>query len=198
MTAPHQRSHTSQSVITGIAAALIGYTSTFAVVLTGLQTVGADRRHAATGLVALCFAIGVVSLTLSSRYRMPLTIAWSTPGAAVLVSAGQITGGWSAAVGAFIIAALLVVLTGMWPLLGRLVAAIPAPIAQAMLAGILLDLCLTPVSAVAEFPAQVAELKGGKDKMMGFFVGQVMKRTGGKANPSLVQDLIRRKLVATP
>ncbi len=158
MTAPHQRSHTSQSVITGIAAALIGYTSTFAVVLTGLQTVGADRRHAATGLVALCFAIGVVSLTLSSRYRMPLTIAWSTPGAAVLVSAGQITGGWSAAVGAFIIAALLVVLTGMWPLLGRLVAAIPAPIAQAMLAGILLDLCLTPVSAVAEFPAQVVPI----------------------------------------
>ncbi|HQV21341.1 MAG TPA: benzoate transporter, partial [Gordonia sp. (in: high G+C Gram-positive bacteria)] len=50
MTAPHHRSHTSQSVITGIAAALIGYTSTFAVVLTGLQTVGADRRQAAAGL----------------------------------------------------------------------------------------------------------------------------------------------------
>ena len=83
---------------------------------------------------------------------MPLTIAWSTPGAAVLVSAGQVTGGWAASVGAFIVAALLVVLTGMWPRLGRLVAAIPAPIAQAMLAGILLDLCLTPVSAVAEFP----------------------------------------------
>lgn len=158
MTAPHHRSHTSQSVITGIAAALIGYTSTFAVVLTGLQTVGADRRQAAAGLVALCFAIGVVSLVLSRRYRMPLTIAWSTPGAAVLVSAGQVTGGWAASVGAFIVAALLVVLTGMWPRLGRLVAAIPAPIAQAMLAGILLDLCLTPVSAVAEFPARVAPI----------------------------------------
>lgn len=47
---------------------------------------------------------------------------------------------------------------------------------------------------LAEFPAQLAELKGGKDKVMGFFVGQVMKRTGGKANPSLVQELIRRKL----
>ena len=104
MTAPHHRSHTSQSVITGIAAALIGYTSTFAVVLTGLQTVGADRRQAAAGLVALCFAIGVVSLVLSRRYRMPLTIAWSTPGAAVLVSAGQVTGGWAASVGAFIVA----------------------------------------------------------------------------------------------
>ncbi|MBD0022635.1 benzoate/H(+) symporter BenE family transporter [Gordonia pseudamarae] len=158
MSAQGSRSHTAHSVITGVAAALIGYTSTFAVVLTGLQTVGADRRQATTGLVALCFAIGVVSLWLSRRYRMPLTIAWSTPGAAVLVSAGQITGGWAAAVGAFIVAALLVVVTGLWPGLGRLVAAIPAPIAQAMLAGILLDLCLTPVSAVAEYPAQVAPI----------------------------------------
>jgi aspartyl-tRNA(Asn)/glutamyl-tRNA(Gln) amidotransferase subunit B len=43
-------------------------------------------------------------------------------------------------------------------------------------------------------PAQVAELKGGKDKVMGFLVGQIMKKTGGKANPTLVQELIRKKL----
>jgi aspartyl-tRNA(Asn)/glutamyl-tRNA(Gln) amidotransferase subunit B len=46
----------------------------------------------------------------------------------------------------------------------------------------------------SESPAQVAELKAGKEKLMGFFVGQIMKRSGGKANPGLLQTLIRKKL----
>jgi aspartyl-tRNA(Asn)/glutamyl-tRNA(Gln) amidotransferase subunit B len=49
-------------------------------------------------------------------------------------------------------------------------------------------------AVLAENPAQVAELKGGKEKIMGFFVGQIMKRSGGKANPGLVQQLIRKRL----
>ncbi len=55
---------------------------------------------------------------------------------------------------------------------------------------------LDPVidAVLAENPAQVAELKGGKEKIMGFFVGQIMKRSGGKANPGLLQQLIRKKL----
>jgi aspartyl-tRNA(Asn)/glutamyl-tRNA(Gln) amidotransferase subunit B len=47
---------------------------------------------------------------------------------------------------------------------------------------------------IAAHPAQVAEFKSGKEKILGFFVGQVMKATGGKANPALLQDLIRKKL----
>jgi aspartyl-tRNA(Asn)/glutamyl-tRNA(Gln) amidotransferase subunit B len=47
---------------------------------------------------------------------------------------------------------------------------------------------------IAAHPAQVAEFKGGKEKVLGFFVGQVMKATGGKANPALLQELIRKKL----
>lgn len=43
-------------------------------------------------------------------------------------------------------------------------------------------------------PNQVAEFKAGKDKMFGFFVGQVMKETGGRANPEMVNQIIRRKL----
>ena len=43
-------------------------------------------------------------------------------------------------------------------------------------------------------PAQVAEFKAGKDKLMGFFVGQVMKATGGKANPGMIQELVKKKL----
>jgi len=41
---------------------------------------------------------------------------------------------------------------------------------------------------------KVAEYRSGKDKLFGFFVGQVMKATGGKANPALLNDLLRKKL----
>ncbi|OFZ54709.1 MAG: aspartyl/glutamyl-tRNA amidotransferase subunit B [Bdellovibrionales bacterium RIFOXYC1_FULL_54_43] len=47
---------------------------------------------------------------------------------------------------------------------------------------------------IAGFPAQVAEYKAGKEKIIGFLVGQVMKQSGGKANPSLVQELLKKKL----
>ncbi|MGP8032603.1 MAG: Asp-tRNA(Asn)/Glu-tRNA(Gln) amidotransferase subunit GatB [Steroidobacteraceae bacterium] len=43
-------------------------------------------------------------------------------------------------------------------------------------------------------PAQLAEYRAGKDKLFGFFVGQVMKATGGKANPAQLNELLRRKL----
>ena len=47
---------------------------------------------------------------------------------------------------------------------------------------------------LADNPGQVAAYKGGKDKLIGFFVGQVMKATGGKANPGVVNDLLKKKL----
>ena len=47
---------------------------------------------------------------------------------------------------------------------------------------------------VARHPAQVAEFRGGKERVLGFLVGQVMKATGGKANPQVVQELMRAAL----
>ena len=41
----------------------------------------------------------------------------------------------------------------------------------------------------------VADLKNGNDKVIGFLVGQVMKKSGGKANPTLVQELIRKSII---
>ena len=41
---------------------------------------------------------------------------------------------------------------------------------------------------------KVAEYRGGKDKLFGFFVGQVMKATGGKANPAMLNELLKEKL----
>jgi benzoate membrane transport protein len=84
---------------------------------------------------------------------MPIAVAWSTPGAALLATTGVPPGGWPAAVGAFVVAGVLLALAGAWRRLGRWVAAIPAPLASAMLAGVLLPICLAPARAVAELPA---------------------------------------------
>lgn len=145
-----------QPAAVGLVTALIGFTSSFAVVLAGLQAVGATTAQAASGLATLCVLQGAGTLWLSLRHRRPITLAWSTPGAALLVSAAGLHLGWSAAVGAFVICGLLLAVTGLWPWLGRTIAAIPAPLAQAMLAGVLLTLCVQPVVALSRTPLLVA------------------------------------------
>jgi benzoate membrane transport protein len=144
--------HVSRPVLAGILTALVGFTSSFAVVLAGLRGVGASPAEAASGLLAVCATQALGVLWLVRRYRIPLTLAWSTPGAALLASTGVVHGGWPAAVGAFLVTGALLVITGRWPRLGRLISAIPTPIAQAMLAGVVLDLCLAPVRGFAAHP----------------------------------------------
>ncbi|MFQ6393271.1 benzoate/H(+) symporter BenE family transporter [Nocardia sp. KC 131] len=139
----------------GVVTVLVGFTSSFAVVLSGLTAMGATSAQAASGLLALCVTLAVGMMLLSYRYRTPITLAWSTPGAALLASTGAVAGGWPAAVGAFAVTGVLIVVTGLWQRLGKLVAAIPVEIAQAMLAGVLLPLCLAPVKAVQTSPAVV-------------------------------------------
>jgi benzoate membrane transport protein len=148
----------SQPVLAGILTALVGFTSSFAVVLAGLRAVGASPAEAASGLLAVCLTQALGMLWLARRHRIPLTLAWSTPGAALLASTGVVRGGWPAAVGAFLVTGALLVLTGLWPRLGGLISAIPAPIAQAMLAGVVLELCLAPVRGFAAHPWSVAPI----------------------------------------
>lgn len=142
----------SRPIVAGIVTALVGFTSTFAVVLTGLDAVGASPAQAASGLLAVSLAMGLACIVLAWRYRMPITAAWSTPGAALLVATGSVEGGWPAAVGAFLVTAALILLTALWPALGALIARIPPSIAQAMLAGVLLPLCLAPITGVVANP----------------------------------------------
>jgi benzoate membrane transport protein len=145
-------------VLAGILTALVGFTSSFAVVLTGLRGVGASPAEAASGLLAVCATQGLGILWLVRRHRIPLTLAWSTPGAALLASTGVVHGGWPAAVGAFLVVGGLIVITGLWPRLGALISAIPTPIAQAMLAGVVLELCLVPVHGFVAHPWLVAPI----------------------------------------
>ncbi|GIF39556.1 benzoate/H(+) symporter BenE family transporter [Actinoplanes xinjiangensis] len=144
---------TAQPALAGLVSAVVGYASSFAVVLAGLQAVGASAGQAASGLLVLCTGIAVLAIGLSLRHRMPISIAWSTPGAALLVATGTVPGGFPAAVGAFLICGVLIVLAGLLPWLARAIDAIPRPIAGAMLAGVILSLCTAPVRAVIDVPA---------------------------------------------
>ncbi|GAA3224593.1 benzoate/H(+) symporter BenE family transporter [Actinocorallia longicatena] len=98
----------------------------------------------------LSVTMGVAAIALGLRYRMPISTAWSTPGAALLVTVHGVA--YRDALGAFAVTGVLIVLAGLSRHLGRALAAIPVPIASAMLAGVLLPLCVAPVKAVAEIP----------------------------------------------
>jgi benzoate membrane transport protein len=140
------------AVSAGLLSAFVGVASSFAVIVHGLRTVGASQAEAASGLMALSVAMGLCGIILSVRTRMPISVAWSTPGAALLATSAGVEGGFPAAVGAFLVSGALIVLAGFWKPLGRWVAAIPSAIANAMLAGVVLGLCLAPVRAVGEEP----------------------------------------------
>ena len=144
---------TRHTLFAGVLAAFVGFASSFAVVLQGLTSVGASSAQAASGLMALAVAMGVCAILLSLWYREPISIAWSTPGGALLASSAMPIGGFQAAVGAFLMSGVLIVIAGSWRPLGRAVAAIPSSLANAMLAGVLLNLCLAPMRAVAITPA---------------------------------------------
>ena len=141
----------AQPISAGVVAGVTGFASGFPLLIAGLHNVGASDEQAASGLLMLCLIPGVITIVLSLVTRIPISVVWSTPAAAlVLASAG--TDDYASAVGAFLLCGLLLVVTGLWPWLARTVTRIPKPIASAMLAGILFPICLAPVTASFELP----------------------------------------------
>lgn len=143
-----------QTVSTGLVVAVVGFFSSFPIVLQGLDAMGASGPQAASGLMMAALAMGLAAIMLSLWYRQPISVAWSTPGAALLAVSAAPAAGFSGAIGAFLFAGALTVLAGMWRPLGRLAAAIPTTLAQAMLGGVLLPLCIVPFQAAVEIPWQ--------------------------------------------
>lgn len=144
---------TAQPIFAGVVAGVTGFASGFPLLIAGLHNIGATDDQAASGLLVLCLVPGVITIVLSIVARIPISVVWSTPAAAlVLASAG--TDDYASAVGAFLLCGVLLVVTGLWPWLARTVTRIPKPIASAMLAGILFPICLAPVTASFELPLQ--------------------------------------------
>jgi len=141
-----------QALIQGLIVAIVGYASSIAIVIKGLSAMGASAGEISSGLLFLGLAIGIAASILSLESRMPISIAWSTPGMALLATSGALSGGFPAVIGAFMLTGVLITLAGFWQPLARVIAAIPKPIASAMLAGVLLKLCLAPFIAIRELP----------------------------------------------
>ncbi|MGO3079284.1 benzoate/H(+) symporter BenE family transporter [Corynebacterium casei] len=149
-------SQSSLSAIAGITTGLVGFLSSFVIVIAMMQNLGATDGQIASGLLVVCFAIGITTLFLSYTSKAPITIAWSTPGAALIAGAFAAGEGDSEmlarAMGAFIVAGILLIATGLIKPLAALVSRIPSEIAQAMLAGFLLAYCTEPILVLASEP----------------------------------------------
>ena len=146
------RKSSISAVSMGLLAAFVGYAASFAIVLAGLTAMGADEGEAATGLFFATIGMGICSIWLPAVTRIPAAVAWSTPGAAFLAATATLPGGFAEAIGALIYCAGLIVLTGVVPAFGRIVAVIPKPIANGLLAGVLLKLCFAPALALGTIP----------------------------------------------
>ena len=142
-----------QMITAALVATLVGYGSTIALVLAAAAAVGADAAQTASWVAAVSVAKGLGSAFLSTWTRIPVVLAWSTPGAALIAGTTGID--IHEAVGAFVVTGLLIALTGAVPPLTRAVSRIPGAIAAAMLAGVLLPFCLEVARGAANAPALV-------------------------------------------
>lgn len=122
----------------GFIAVLVGFTSSVAIVFQAAQAFGATPAQVTSWMWALGLGMGLCSLVPSLILRKPVMVAWSTPGAAVLATAG-LAGGFSMgeAVGAFMVSAALITLVGVTRWFERVMNRIPMEIAAALLAGVL-------------------------------------------------------------
>lgn len=125
------------TLLAGFVAVLVGYASSAAIIWQAAAAAGADASQIAGWMTALGLGMGVSTLALTLWRKVPILTAWSTPGAALLVTGLQgVT--LSQAVGVFIFANALIVLCGVTGIFARLMKIIPHSLAAAMLAGILL------------------------------------------------------------
>jgi len=125
------------AVVAGFVTVLVGDTSSAVIVFQAARAVGADEAGIASWLWALGLGMGLTSIVLSLRWRVPVVTAWSTPGAAMLIT-GATGVSLAEASGAFIVCSLLIALAGFSGAFERVMNRIPAALGAGMLAGVLL------------------------------------------------------------
>ena len=139
-------------VSAGFAAVVVGYTSSVVIVIQAATSSGATPAQISSWLLALGLAMGLSSISYSWFYKVPVLTAWSTPGAAMLIGVvGQFE--LPVIVGAFVVSAILLTLTGIITPLSRMLGRIPPQLATAMLGAILLPFCVKAFQPVVTKPA---------------------------------------------
>jgi benzoate membrane transport protein len=136
--------------VAGFVAVLVGYTSSVAIVFEAARAFAATPAQTASWMWAMGLGMGLTSLGLSLRYRLPVLTAWSTPGAAVLAATQGLD--MPQAVGAFIVSALLIIVCGLTRVFERVMDRIPSALAAALLAGVLARFGLDAVLATRSAP----------------------------------------------
>ena len=125
------------AIAAGFVTVLVGFASSAVIVFQAAQSLGASPEEISSWMWALGLGMGLTCIGLSLRYRMPVVTAWSTPGAAMLIS--SVAGlPLSDAIGAFLLSALLIAVCGFSGFFERMISRIPVSLASGMLAGVLL------------------------------------------------------------
>jgi benzoate membrane transport protein len=127
----------TSALIAGFVTVLVGFTSAAVIVFQAAQALGASPAEIGSWMLALGLGMGLTSILLSLRYRVPIVTAWSTPGAAMLITTAAGVP-MQDAIGAFLISGALIALVGFTGWFERLINRIPISIAAGMLAGVLL------------------------------------------------------------
>jgi benzoate membrane transport protein len=147
------------SLAAGTVAVLVGFTSSAVIVFQAAKAAGATPEQAGSWMWALGIGMGLTSIGLSLRYRVPLLTAWSTPGAALLIT--SVAGlPMQEVIGAFVVTGVLILVAGATGVFERLMSRIPVPIASAMLAGVLLRFGLDAFAALGSELALVLTMIG--------------------------------------
>ena len=139
----------------GLTAVTVGYSSSVVIIIDVARKAGASDDMVVSWLLALGLGMGITCILFSWLSKLPVVTAWSTPGAAfLLTSIGDYR--LSEAIGAFILCALLSLVTAQSRSLLKQISRIPPAISSALLAGILLPICLAIFSDVNDAPYLVA------------------------------------------
>jgi len=147
----------TSAVVAGFIAMLTGYTSSLVLMFQAGQAAGLTSGQISSWIWALSIGMALCCIVLSLRYRAPIMIAWSTPGAALLIT--SLPGvPYGEAIGAYIFASALIVLIGLTGTFDRLMRRIPASIAAALLAGVLFKIGLEICGAAEQQPVLVVAM----------------------------------------
>jgi benzoate membrane transport protein len=201
------RDLSGSAVVAGFVTVLVGFASAAVIVFQAAGAVGATEAQVGSWMLALGLGMGLTCTLLSLRYRAPIVTAWSTPGAALLVTSGA---GLSIeeATGAFLVSAALITLVGFSGWFERAMDRIPVPIASGMLAGVLLRFGLglfTAMStqmllALAMFLAYLAarRLAPRYAVIMALLVGVAIALVQGLLHVDAVRLALARPVWVTP
>ena len=135
------------AIAAGFVTVLVGFASSAVIVFQAAQSLGASPEEISSWMWALGLGMGLTCIGLSLRYRMPVVTAWSTPGAAMLISSAAGLP-LSDAVGAFMLSAMLICVVGFSGFFERMISRIPVSLASGMLAGVLLRFGLEAFGAM--------------------------------------------------